>query len=107
MNSILTSLPRGVEQRHTIFAVDEDTAMQLENIIRRVVREELAMSRIGKPLTSKPAPRAERRRGAHGSEGMENLDMTLAYLNTIDPEGRMTQAESLNALRFRFPQFDL
>lgn len=86
--------------------LSDDEVQQLETLVRRVVREELQRQHSG---TSRPrrAPVQERPRGAIGTddEGMQNVREALAYMERIDPDGRMTQEEARTALWAHFPQW--
>ncbi|MFS6529696.1 hypothetical protein V8Z69_07460 [Microbacterium aurugineum] len=92
----------------------DDEVQQLETLMRRVIREELRQHGVSyTPLkrhhSDRPQrpPAEERPRGAIGpdDEGMQNVSQALAYLERIDPDARMTQAEARNVLWAQFPQW--
>ncbi|WP_350338708.1 MULTISPECIES: helix-turn-helix domain-containing protein [unclassified Microbacterium] len=49
--------------------------------------------------TSRPVPRRRAQRLADYERGLENMRAATAYIDRIDPHGRMTQDESVEALR--------
>lgn len=85
-------------------------ADELERIVRRVVREELALSQAhgARRVVTLPAtPRPRRATREDEAQGMENIRMVDEYMKQIDPNGRLSREEALQALRLRFPQFGL
>lgn len=85
-------------------------ADELERIVRRVVREELALSQAHgarRVVTLPAAPRRGRRTREDEEQGIENMRMVNEYLQQLDPDGRLTREEVLQAMRLRFPHFGL
>lgn len=80
--------------------------LELERMLRRIVREELHRFHFG---GIKPTQIVETKR--HGAvsteeEGMENIRRVLEYSARIDPDNTMPKDELKHLMRLQFPEFD-
>lgn len=81
-------------------------AREFEEIVRRVVRQELSAhdARSGGIAPARGAPQAfESRRGASGAN-TELMSRVLAYLERIDPDGQLSREAATHALHAQFPE---
>lgn len=78
----------------------------LERMLRRVVREELHRFHVGGLRAPKVVYRKPRRTRADEEEGTRNIERTLDYAHSVDPDNTMPKEELLHLMRMKFPEFD-
>lgn len=83
--------------------VEEDA---LERMLRRVVREELQRFHVGGLRAPKVVYRPQRQTRQDEEEGVRNIERTLDYANSIDPDNTMPKDELLHLMRMKFPEFE-
>jgi hypothetical protein len=92
------------------YMLSEESIRQIEDAVRRVVRQELAAvgraPRIAQRHTQ-PRSRSNRIDSDNEAQAIANMTMVDEYLAKIDPEDRMSRDERLEALQLRFPHFGL
>ncbi|MGM1017338.1 MAG: hypothetical protein ACQEW8_07365 [Actinomycetota bacterium] len=75
-------------------------------MIRRVVREELRRFHVGGLRAPTVVERPRGARGGDDDEGMRNVERTLAYAISIDPDNTMPKEELMHLMRLKFPEID-
>lgn len=79
---------------------------ELERMLRRVVREELHRFHVGGLRAPKVVYKPRRRTREDEEEGARNIERTLEYANSIDPDNTMPKDELRHLMRMKFPEFD-